>query len=280
MFSMPRPIIGITIDMHDDGDKYESPFRYSQAIELAGGLPLLIPYKTDPALIPQYVDLIDGILFTGGNDLDPAVYGQSWHPKAEHVDPARQNFEMALLAEVERRRTPTLGICMGSQIMNVYRGGSMHQFLPEVSRSGELEHRKVGTELRRHPVKIDPNSQIGRAIGKTEISVNTYHKQAADKIGRGFAQSSPPLPTALSKASKTRHFLSSPPFNGIRNASSKSRNTLHRSSCWWRRRQMQNAKCRMQNECAERLSDFVFILHSPSPPDTRRPFSQARPFPG
>ena len=183
---MSRPIIGITIDSHDDGDRYESPFRYSQAIEMAGGLPLLFPYKTDVALIPQYVDLIDGMLFSGGNDLDPALYGQSWHPKAEHVDPERQKFELALLAEVERRRTPTLGVCMGSQIMNVYRGGSMHQFLPDVTNKDELEHRKVGTELRRHSVTIDPTSQIGRAIGKSEISVNTYHKQAADKIGRGL----------------------------------------------------------------------------------------------
>ena len=81
---MIRPIIGITIDTHDDAGKYESPFDYSKAIERAGGLPLLIPYESDLSLIPQYVDLFDGILFTGGNDLDPSLYGQSWHPKAEH----------------------------------------------------------------------------------------------------------------------------------------------------------------------------------------------------
>jgi putative glutamine amidotransferase len=183
---MSRPVIGITIDRNDNAERYESPFSYAKAIELAGGLPLLFPYKTDISLIPQYVDLIEGILFSGGNDLDPALYGQSWHERAERIDPDRQRFDMALLAEIERRRTPTLGVCLGSQIMNVYRGGSLHQFLPDVARDAALEHRRIGTELKRHSVTLDTNSQIGRAIGKSEISVNTYHKQSADTLGRGL----------------------------------------------------------------------------------------------
>jgi putative glutamine amidotransferase len=183
---MQRPVIGITIDRCDNAERYESPFSYAKAIELAGGLPLLFPYKSDLSLIPQYVDLIDGILFSGGNDLDPSLYGQAWHEKAERIDPNRQRWDMALMAEVERRRMPTLGVCLGSQIMNVYRGGSLHQFLPDVSRDGSIEHRKVGTELKRHAVTLDPTSQIGQAIGKPEISVNTYHKQSAQTLGRGL----------------------------------------------------------------------------------------------
>jgi putative glutamine amidotransferase len=183
---MIRPKIGITLDTHDTPGKYESPCDYSKAIELAGGLPLLIPYQSDPSLIPQYVDLFDGILFTGGDDLDPALYGQSWHPKAIRIDPARQNFELALLAEVEKRRLPALGVCLGSQLMNVHRGGSMHQFLPDLSRPEPIEHRRIGDQLPRHAATLDATSQIGRAIGKPEISVNTYHKQAADRLGRGL----------------------------------------------------------------------------------------------
>jgi putative glutamine amidotransferase len=182
----PRPVIGITIDSHDDGDKYESPFAYAKAVESAGGLPLLIPYKSDLSLIPQYVDQFDGILFSGGNDLDPTLYSQSWHPKAEHIDPARQKFELALLAEVERRRMPTLGVCLGSQLMNVYRGGSLHQFLPDAPRKSPIEHRRIEGKTPRHEVVLDPASRLGRCIGKTEISVNTFHKQAADRLGRGL----------------------------------------------------------------------------------------------
>jgi len=183
---MRRPLIGITIDTHDAGDKYESPMTYSLAVEKAGGLPILLPYKSNLSLIADYVSRVDGILFSGGNDLDPSVYGESWHPRTARIDPARQTFETALLAEVERRRLPTLGICLGSQLMNVYRGGSLHQFLPDLPREPMLEHRKVGTEIKRHSVKLDPTSQIGQAIGKSEISANTYHKQAVRTIGRGL----------------------------------------------------------------------------------------------
>jgi putative glutamine amidotransferase len=183
---MRRPVIGLTTDHGEKPDQYQISSYYTASVEKAGGIPLVIPFRTDPTLIPQIVDQLNGILFIGGDDLDPALYGQQWHPQARHLDPARQRFEFALIAEVEKRRLPTLGICLGSQLMNVYRGGSMHQFLPEVPRENPIEHRKLDRELPRHPIVLDSKSVIGRAIGKTEISGNTYHKQAADRVGRGL----------------------------------------------------------------------------------------------
>ncbi len=184
--STSRPRIGITMDSHDDEKRgaYHLNFDYAKAVELAGGLPLAIPYKTDHGLIPQYLAALDGILFTGGNDLDPAAYGQKWHPKAVAIDSDRQAFEAALLAEVERRRAPMLAICLGCQALNVYRGGSLHQFIPDLK--GKREHRKVGGVLAKHAVKIEPDSAIGRAIGKKEIIANSYHKQAVDRVGKGL----------------------------------------------------------------------------------------------
>jgi putative glutamine amidotransferase len=184
--AMKRPVIGLTMDYKDDAPSYALPFDYAKAIEMAGGLPFLIPYKVHPSLIPQYVDLCDGVLFTGGNDLDPSLYGEDWHPKAARIDPDRQSFEMALLAEVERRRTPVLGVCLGSQVMNVHRGGSLIQFLPEQDRAGALEHRKLDDDKRRHPVKIEPGTILYEAIGKDEIVANTRHKQAVGKLGTGL----------------------------------------------------------------------------------------------
>jgi putative glutamine amidotransferase len=166
------------------GNYYQLGFDYCEAIEKAGGLPLAIPYRTNLALIPQFVDLLDGVLFTGGNDLDPALYGEEWHPKAVKVDPDRQNFELALLAEVEKRRTPALFVCMGCQVLNVYRGGSLTQFLPDDPQN--IEHRRGEESVRRHEVKIDPNSQFGKAVGRPVISANTYHKQAVKNVGRGL----------------------------------------------------------------------------------------------
>jgi putative glutamine amidotransferase len=183
---MKRPIIAITIDSAEEPDKYESPCSYATSVEKAGGLPLLLPFRSDLSLIPAYVDLIDGIVFSGGDDLDPALYGEKRHPKAIPIDPARQKFELALLAEIEKRRVPALGICCGSQLMNVYRGGSLIQFLPDEERAGAIEHRKVGENLTRHAVAVDVKSQLGSAIGKSEISANTYHKQSVRKLGRGL----------------------------------------------------------------------------------------------
>ena len=184
---MKRPIIGLTTDSNDTDDRYLSTITYAEAVERAGGLPVLIPHCVDHVLIGQYVDLCDGICFTGGNDMNPVRYGEDWHPKVAKMNPRREHFEFALIAEVEKRRMPALGVCFGSQLMNVYRGGSLIQFLPEESRTPAIEHRFIKEQgPTRHPVKLDLDSQLGRAIGRSDVSVNTYHKQAVRQIGRGL----------------------------------------------------------------------------------------------
>lgn len=182
-----RPVIGITTDSNDTDDRYMSTMTYAAAVEKAGGLPLLLPYGVDHALIPRYVDVLDGVCFSGGNDMNPVRYGEEWHPKVAKMEPRREAFEFALIAEVEKRRTPALGVCFGSQLMNVHRGGSLIQFLPE-QKPGSLEHRylKEKGPPGRHDIKLDTNSLLGKAIGKSNVSVNTYHKQAVKEIGRGL----------------------------------------------------------------------------------------------
>lgn len=186
--SKRRPLIGITTDTHDKPNQYESPCGYSISVERAGGLPILLPYKTDVSLIPLYVDLCDGIILSGGNDIDPATYNNApYHPKAAPIDPLRQTFEMALLAEVERRSKPVLGICLGSQMMNVYRGGSLHQYLPEIPRDGALEHGKLEEgRYPRHSVTVEADSILGKVFGKTDVLANSSHKQAVNKLGKGL----------------------------------------------------------------------------------------------
>ena len=183
---MPRPRIGITVDTHDRAEHYESPAAYATAVEKAGGLPLLLPYRTDLSLVPQLVDALDGVLFSGGNDLDPSAYGEAYHPQAVPIDPLRQRFELALIAEVERRRMPALGICLGSQLMNVYRGGSLIQFLPDLDRQSPLEHRKIDGVVPRHAVQVNPESVVAEVVGKTQIDANSSHKQAVRQLGRGL----------------------------------------------------------------------------------------------
>jgi putative glutamine amidotransferase len=183
---MKRPVIGITTDTSSAGRRYEVTMDYAISVERAGGLPLLVPYGVDHALIPQYVDALDGIVFSGGNDLDPALWGEKRHPGAVPIDPARQNFELALMAEVERRRLPALGVCLGSQLMNVYRGGTLVQFLPDRDDPAKLEHRRLDDPSRRHTVTIDPASNLAKIVGTTEVTANTRHKQAIKEPGRGL----------------------------------------------------------------------------------------------
>src|SRR5262245_34691031 len=90
---MPRPLIGITLDYGEKPNRYMLPCDYATSIERAGGIPLAIPYRTDLSLIPEILDRLDGVLFSGGDDLDPMLYGEQRHPRAEPIDPDRQQFE-------------------------------------------------------------------------------------------------------------------------------------------------------------------------------------------
>lgn len=183
---MTLPLIGLTMDAGDKPGRVQTYADYAISVEKAGGIPVGIPFTLGHAAVSALLGRLDGVLFTGGDDLDPSLYGEPWHPSAIRLDPARQNFEMKLLAEVERRRLPVLGVCLGSQVMNVHRGGSLHQFLPDLPRPDALEHRRLDRAWPRHAVQLELDSVLGRAIGKPEILANTYHKQAVNRVGRGL----------------------------------------------------------------------------------------------
>ena len=182
-----RPVIGITRDagVRPAPEESQSDF-YMLSVEKAQGEPSPIYYREDVSGVGAVLDGLDGILFSGGSDLDPALYGQRWHPMAKPVDPRRQKWELALLAEAESRGMPILGICLGCQLLNVHRGWSLIQFLPDLARLAAVEHRKVNDVPLRHYVTIEGDSILAGAIGKERISVNTYHKQAVDHVGRGL----------------------------------------------------------------------------------------------
>jgi putative glutamine amidotransferase len=187
MTTPKRPAIGVTTDRVPEKEQYLSNYTYAAAVERAGGLPFLLPYRVDHALIGDYLDRLDGVLLTGGPDLDPKLWGGGAYIEGTSpIDRDRQSFELALLAEIERRRLPVLGVCLGSQVMNVHRGGSLHQFLPSVKRTVQIEHRTLTEVPLRHDVTVDTDSQLGRAIGSRDVSANTYHKQAVDRLGRGL----------------------------------------------------------------------------------------------
>ncbi|MGI8461692.1 MAG: gamma-glutamyl-gamma-aminobutyrate hydrolase family protein [Solirubrobacterales bacterium] len=158
---------------------------YLRAVEAAGGMPVVIPPLSIEAITPL-LERLDGICLSGGPDLDPSEYGQDPHPELGPTWRELDRAELAVAREADARGLPILAICRGAQALNVARSGTLFQHLSE--RFGaRVEHRqsRIGTEPI-HRVEVDPESRLAKALGETEIEVNSFHHQAADEIGRGL----------------------------------------------------------------------------------------------
>ena len=139
-----RPIIGITTYItsatfgHWTEESALVPADYVRAVERAGGRPLLVPPSEDG--IDETLDAVDGVIFSGGSDLDPATYGQEPHPETKGVVAGRDRAELTLLEAALARDMPVLAVCRGSQVLNVARGGDLVQHLPEVVGHDDHKH--------------------------------------------------------------------------------------------------------------------------------------------
>lgn len=166
------------------------PYNYVEAVLGAGGLPLLLP--VDPAALAdpaQTLALLDGLLLAGGADIDPGCYGQSAHAETVDTVPARDAFEIALTRAAIERDIPVLGICRGMQLLNVARGGTLQQHLPE--RVGHDEHRRVvgSFEGSEHDVVLTEGSLAARAAGEMTHVTRSHHHQGVDRLGEGLVTS-------------------------------------------------------------------------------------------
>jgi putative glutamine amidotransferase len=158
---------------------------YTQAVQEAGGLAVVLPahgYVDDTAAL---LDRVDGLVFSGGPDLDPAVYGQDRHRElGPDVDRVSDEYELALLRGAAARDLPVLGICRGMQALNVSRGGTLRQHLPDITALGHLQDHEPFVPA--HPVVVSPGSLLHRLTGAADLPVNSFHHQAADTIGAGL----------------------------------------------------------------------------------------------
>ena len=148
---------------------------YVDAIVRAGGLPVVLPV-IDPEEVPALLDAVHGVVLTGGGDVEPARYHQQPEPENWGVDPARDDFEEAILKVALERDLPVLATCRGMQLVNVAMGGTLVQHIPKVSDQvhSQEPHWREGI----HRVKIEPDSQLAEALGATELDVNSLHHQA------------------------------------------------------------------------------------------------------
>lgn len=174
-----KPVIGITVDCRQDSDngrtrgKLELNWNYAQAVADAGGIPVLIPPMADMAAL---AGLIHGWLIPGGDDIDAARFGEQNHPKVSLQDPARFEGESRLWDEISQE-LPVLGICYGCQFLNVARGGTLIQHLPDVV--GHEQH--SGGALQEYD--IQPASKLAAVIGRTNAEGKSYHHQAVNETG-------------------------------------------------------------------------------------------------
>lgn len=159
--------------------------RYLEALAAAGALPMVVPPLPSEAL-DDLLDAVDGVLFSGGPDIDPSAYGHEPTPCLGPTEPELDAFELTLAHAAERRGVPLLAICRGAQLVNVARGGTLHQHLPHVV-GDEIQHRQSArVEALTHAVTVEPDSRLADVLGWTEGEVNSLHHQAVDVLGEGL----------------------------------------------------------------------------------------------
>ena len=161
------------------------PLTYVRAVARAGGRPLLLaPTPADLADPDALLDLLDGVLITGGADLAAETYGAEAHPETVGTDTERDAFEVALVRAASERDLPCLGICRGMQIVNVAHGGTLEQHLPD--RLEHDIHRGADGDFADHRVEVEPRSLAAVAAGDTRIAVRSYHHQGVERVGEGL----------------------------------------------------------------------------------------------
>jgi putative glutamine amidotransferase len=182
-----KPIIGIGSDVHHVEGKRDSAFAYLTYVESlrkAGAIPVVIPPQPENAA--EVVEQLDGILLAGGEDADPALYNEERHPTVTEVmDPRRQSNDVALARAARQRGIPTLGICLGMQVMNVAAGGSLVQDID--SQVGtDIRHASVPEDRARHDVLVEQGTQLASILPAAELNVNSSHHQAIRKVAEGL----------------------------------------------------------------------------------------------
>jgi putative glutamine amidotransferase len=182
-----RPVIGISA--YSQSARWGSwdmpaillPRRYADMVIRAGGLPVVLPPADG---VTDVLPRLDGLVLSGGGDLDPALYGAEPHAKAGPPSAARDSAELELCKVALAGGLPVLGICRGLQVINVALGGTLHQHLPDLV--GNDSHSPEAAGYGNHKVSVASGSRLSAVLGRTEAGVPTHHHQAIDRLGAGL----------------------------------------------------------------------------------------------
>lgn len=176
--SAPRIALSGVLRSWDGADRTGINAAYVRSVVAAGGIPVILSPLMGPAYAARALDGADGLLLSGGEDMDPAWFGETPSPFLNPPDRERDLFELALFASARQRELPVLGICRGLQLVNVGLGGTLYQDIP-TERPGALDHNpKAARAERSHPVRLAEGSRAAEALGAAVLRVNSFHHQA------------------------------------------------------------------------------------------------------
>lgn len=200
-----RPLIGITAATSvggawsDYGLPHENDYcwrDYSAAVAAAGGLPVIIPCVAggsgepdfgDPTLVAATVARLDGLLLTGGRDMDPRHYGEEPHPALGEIDPAKDAMELAAVKTARERRIPIMGVCRGIQTLTVAFGGALYQDLKAQVPGAQRHQQGVDKRMTSHRVQVEAGTRLAAVVGSAgTLWVNSWHHQAVKRVPDGF----------------------------------------------------------------------------------------------
>lgn len=191
-----RPTIGIVAALEQarygvwDSLCSLTPYSYVSAVQRAGGLAVLIPSDAELIADPDAIlERIDGLVLAGGSDISPQTYGAPLHPETVGVVPARDDLELALMRRAWEIDLPVLGICRGMQLINIARGGTLCQHLPDLVGHGEHRRRLGSFDGSEHDVELSAGSLAARAAGEEIHVTKSHHHQGVEAIGEGLVVS-------------------------------------------------------------------------------------------
>jgi putative glutamine amidotransferase len=182
------PMIGVTtsITVGKIPERAYVNSAYLHAVQQAGGVPVVLPPQLSAASLGRLVRGLDGLLLTGGGDIDPAVFGEAPHPSVLEVAPARDTFELSAVRIALERRLPVLAICRGAQLVNVALGGTLFQDVAS-DPGTPLQHSQEEPRGRpTHAVQVKAGSRLAETLGTDELEVNSMHHQAVKTLGAGL----------------------------------------------------------------------------------------------
>lgn len=181
MTNKQKPVIGITARVEKDQTYTLDPV-YGRAILRSGGLPLIVPI-VDEEDIPLLCERLDGLIVTGGGDINPLLYGEEPHPSLGAVYPGSDQYEKELILEFLKLDKPFMGMCRGMQMLNVALGGTNYQDL-EAEFEGKLyQHLQLAMRTHRtHSVELEEDSQLYKIMGEKKFHVNSFHHQGVNKV--------------------------------------------------------------------------------------------------